>query len=168
MASNKNNIIDVRSTRSSEAFANKALLLDLDKQSQVELLNKMYQGKLKFSVINDSVYNNEVKGFVTKERIQLSFVNSDIRILELPDVSELEIGYIRYDGEKLVNNNVITLKLPKSMKSFKLDTLNMFENLVNLWVWEDTELLDFNWAGRKHVNIFIRHNGTGKVDKIAM
>lgn len=126
--------VDVRKTRTSESFNVKSSLLGLDMETQVDNLNKLYDGKLKFKIGENLYSRNKV--------IELCYVNENIRILELPEVDNLEIGYVnRYYNFKHSGNTVGTLKIPKTMKELRWSDISQFHNLTSLWVWDTTELI---------------------------
>lgn len=130
---------DVRATKSSENFSNKAKLLGMTLERQVEILNNNYKDKMSFHVINDSFMHEEPS-------IELDWVNPEIRILELPEVENLHIGYIKgsyLDNEdwlKVRYANLVTIKLPKTIKKFNLRSISHMPNLTSVWLWDSTEM----------------------------
>ena len=128
-----NTYIDVRKTKSSEHFYAKCALMNVDINTQIEILNKMYDGKLHFIVGKEP--------FSAKETAMLDWVHDDIRILELPEVDNFEIGFVNSHNGSYKPNNVGTLKLPKTMKSVRWNDLSQFHNLTSLWIWDTTELI---------------------------
>lgn len=120
--------IDVRKTKVAENFNNKCKLMDIDIDTQVEKLNKIYAGKLHFKK------DRNLDGL---EVIIIDWINPEIRILELPEVENIEIGYVM---GWMKDNNITTIKLPKTMKSINWSDLSQFHKLNSLWIWDVTEI----------------------------
>ena len=127
--------VDVRKTKVSEGFNVKSKILGVSINEQVENLNKIYESTLRFEVGHD-LYSEE-------QTVKLCWVNPNIRILELPEVDNLEIGYIDdYNFNKHSHdNNVVTLKIPKAMEKLSWSDLSQFDRLNSVWIWDDTHIL---------------------------
>lgn len=139
------NYIDVKRSANSDSFARKSKLLGLSMEQQVELLNSNYKDKVEFVLNTDEWVD-------TPTHINIRWINPDIRILELPEVDNLNIGYVKIsrNNEDTLENilkgrKLSTLKLPKSMKSIYWSTFAQFSGLTSLWIWDTTEL-----KGEKH------------------
>ena len=143
---------DVRKNKSSENFNNKSRLLGLSIEKQVEHLNNTYKDKMLFHVVKD-IYTGE-------NIIELYWVNPEIRILELPEVDNLSIGYIKgiyFDENEYLSVKYAklgTIKLPKTIKKFKIRDLCHMPNLSSIWLWDTTEL-DLEKPSYSNVNMVI-------------
>lgn len=150
--------VDVRKTKASENFNTKSKLLGVEMNRQVDALNKTYDGNLKFKVCTDF--------YTDKEVIEICWVNPSIRILELPEVDSLKIGYINsYTGDSLfriTENTVGTLKIPKSMQSLRWSDISQFHNLTSLWVWDTTIIEGERGAFSPVKMLFIQSTKGGK------
>lgn len=130
---------DVRATKSSENFGNKAKILGMTVEKQVEILNNTYKDKMSFRVVRDTYAE-------TEPFIELDWVNPEIRILELPEVENLRIGYIKgsyfdnVDWRNIKYANLGTIKLPRTVKEFRLRSLDHMPNLTSVWLWDSTEV----------------------------
>lgn len=122
------NYIDVRKTKVAENFNNKCQLMGIDTDTQVENLNRIYESKLSFKK-DRNLYGEEV--------IRICWMNPEIRILELPEVENLEIGYVM---GWMKDNNITTIKLPKTVKSVEWSDFSQFNKLNSLWIWDTTEI----------------------------
>lgn len=152
---------DVRATKSSENFSNKAKLLGMTLEKQVEILNNNYKDKMSFSVVNNSFMHEE-------PLIELDWVNPEIRILELPEVENLHIGYIKgsyFDAEdwhKVRYANLGTIKLPKTLKEFNLRSLAHMPNLTSVWLWDSTEINLEEYAHSSIKMVIVQRTNGGK------
>lgn len=147
-------VIDIRKNKKSDNFNNKAKILGLSLEKQVEILNKNYEGLMKFEITNTFLESD-------KTSISLIDINENVRILELPEVENLIIHIV-----SLQSNNVITLKLPKTMKQLAWWNLSSFRNLKNLWIWDDTVMIGEKPLYSQVERVFIQSTTGGKTKVI--
>lgn len=140
---------DIRRNKTTDNFTNKCKILSIDKDKQVEILNSFYKNKLIFE---------KRKNFEGNYYIYLVHIDESVRILELPEVEDIIISL------DTIKNNVITLKLPKTIKKYNVMDLAFFQNLNSLWIYEDTELHGMEFSRKRNINLMILSN-TGKKDK---
>ena len=140
--------VDIRLNGARETFEVKKKLLGLDTKKQVELLNKLYDGLLTFKILFDNT-------------VSLDIIEENVRILEIPECDNLDANMIHtYNCKEL-----ITLKLPKTVKSININKFRGQHNLKNIWIWDTTEIKrdGLIWENT-NINVFIRHTESDKVD----
>lgn len=121
-----------------KTFKNKVAMLDIDLYEQVNMLNQMYNGKVKFKVNQSlkSIHNielNEHKG------IEIDYIDSGIDVLELPDIDNFCEGIFSVNTYFLVK--LKTLKIPSSWKIITDTTYRNIGHVTqSLFIWDTTEI----------------------------
>lgn len=148
---NSEKVINIKSTDTSNAFADKCKVLGISKERQVEILNKKYAGQLLFGMD---------EGYVT-----LLHILTPVSILELPAVEELKIRLtavkndknldIKYGEQEIFKQELVaynraieilshltTVKLPPTMTDVTNLWFDRAYNIEALWLWDNSNVME--------------------------
>ena len=88
----------------------------------------------------------------------LVHIDESVRILEIPEIEDIRVSL------DTIKNNVITLKLPKTIKEFNVRELVFFQKLNSLWIYESTKLNGMESHRKGNISLMVLSN-TGKKDE---
>lgn len=122
----------LKTNKKAETFQQKADLLNLSLDEQVELLNKLYDKKLRF----------QVSKLLDGTSITIDILDKTIEVLELPEVESINFKWIftKIRGRHKVD----VIKFPKCMPPTPARELNL--SMYNrVFAWDDniTNIQDF-------------------------
>lgn len=145
----------VKGTKSTETFNNKAKLLNLSVDKQVEMLNTMYKGSVTFDRrLNDKVFIKEYK--------------PDVISIELPECESLDMDRLLKFDLLILKNKLTSIKLPRCIKCFDLSSAWVIK-VKRIFMWDTTELIyrdyDSNYGNLEMVIIQSTQGGKPKIYK---
>lgn len=112
--------------KSTETFSKKVKLFGMNVKEQVEALNKMYEGKLEF-------------GLDEFDKIVIRKVHNNYNVLDIPEIENLshrELIPFTLAG------NIITVKLPKTLRELDARSSGWISNPERIFMW-DTTVVDW-------------------------
>jgi hypothetical protein len=130
----------IKQDSKSKNFNVKANMLGLSIDDRIDKLNKIYNGKMTF----DKEY--DIPAFMQEAECGITIKDFDKSLvcIELPEEENLLMsGLFRsYDFGSLV-----TIKLPKCVKSIDIDRCRWIHNIKRLFLWDTTEIISRHSEG---------------------
>lgn len=146
----------LKNTKQLNGFNKKVALLDIEPKKQVEMLNQMYKGKVKFSY--------------GEESLMVSYLDPEITSLDLPETELFRdtSTILTYSAYIANNDNLVSIKFPKCMEKIDFGRLSWLSQLQRIFVWDTTELENLDALARnsKLEMLIIRKTDGGKAKVI--